>query len=487
MLVSEIRYNRGLVSRKVNFTATSLALLLALVVASCAVPLGPRFYRHRELVEVRYVPAPDARVEVHSTMEIENSGNRPLEFVDVALPGKQSFARSDAEIDFGGYVIEIEELPHKSTGNAPAQNLLRLRLASPWPLQAKSTLRISYTLRASLDSATGAGVGTESFFLDENWFPMLLAPEGLFAKGEARQKKCELRVSVPHGYKVHASGKLRGSKSRGAEREFRFQVEEDDFLPFVVGGDYLEHRFQGKDQTFLFWTREAIPQHALEHTGRRLVVTSQFFQFMFGQLSPRHTPMVVVEMDSSTLDATWVLPGSILLSGSKLRESLRRPPGFLERKLAFAWTERIAQPANAPAASLSDALATLAAVSAREARGDPMDWHRYVSDLMTDFDKSRVTFKEKTIPSLRFEDAEEIKTQADKKTSLMLLALRQEVSPATLHRAIRHMLQSLRGSTYGWVDFRAAVEAESGRDLGEFFRKWLNETGIPEEFRKRYE
>jgi aminopeptidase N len=49
------------------------------------------------------------------------------------------------------------------------------------------------------------------------------------------------------------------------------------------------------------------------------------------------------------------------------------------------------------------------------------------------------------------------------------------------------MLQGLRGSTYGWVDLRVAVEAETGRDMGEFFRRWLNEPGIPENFRKRYE
>jgi hypothetical protein len=47
-------------------------------------------------------------------------------------------------------------------------------------------------------------------------------------------------------------------------------------------------------------------------------------------------------------------------------------------------------------------------------------------------------------------------------------------------------VQALRGSTYGWSEMRSALEAESGQDLSELFRRWLTEPGIPGDFRRRY-
>jgi aminopeptidase N len=49
------------------------------------------------------------------------------------------------------------------------------------------------------------------------------------------------------------------------------------------------------------------------------------------------------------------------------------------------------------------------------------------------------------------------------------------------------MVQSLRGSTYGYAELRSALEQECHQDLGPMFREWLTETGIPADFRQRYE
>ena len=36
-------------------------------------------------------------------------------------------------------------------------------------------------------------------------------------------------------------------------------------------------------------------------------------------------------------------------------------------------------------------------------------------------------------------------------------------------------------------DLRVAIQLETGEDPAEFFRLWLNQPGIPDEFRKKYE
>jgi aminopeptidase N len=48
------------------------------------------------------------------------------------------------------------------------------------------------------------------------------------------------------------------------------------------------------------------------------------------------------------------------------------------------------------------------------------------------------------------------------------------------------MIQALRGSTYGWHDLRSAVEGESAQNLASMFRDWLNQPGLPADFRARH-
>jgi aminopeptidase N len=39
----------------------------------------------------------------------------------------------------------------------------------------------------------------------------------------------------------------------------------------------------------------------------------------------------------------------------------------------------------------------------------------------------------------------------------------------------------------GYNEIRSAIEQESGKDLAEFFRRWLYELGIPKGFSAKYQ
>jgi heme oxygenase len=73
-----------------------------------------------------------------------------------------------------------------------------------------------------------------------------------------------------------------------------------------------------------------------------------------------------------------------------------------------------------------------------------------------------------------------------RRAQLFVHALEEELSAEAVNRALRRMLQGLRGTTWGENDLRAALEAESGRDLGAFFRAWLHSEDIPADFRTKY-
>jgi aminopeptidase N len=69
---------------------------------------------------------------------------------------------------------------------------------------------------------------------------------------------------------------------------------------------------------------------------------------------------------------------------------------------------------------------------------------------------------------------------------LLLFALEDAGGRDALHRATRRMLQALRGGTWGRNELRSALEAETGKDLGEFFRVWARPDEIPAAFRAAY-
>ena len=73
------------------------------------------------------------------------------------------------------------------------------------------------------------------------------------------------------------------------------------------------------------------------------------------------------------------------------------------------------------------------------------------------------------------------------KEEMFLVALEDRCGHENLRHALRHLAQSLRGSKYGYDELRSALEQECRQDLGPMFREWLAETGIPDDFRARYE
>ncbi|MGA8366354.1 MAG: hypothetical protein WB716_03475, partial [Candidatus Acidiferrales bacterium] len=52
---------------------------------------------------------------------------------------------------------------------------------------------------------------------------------------------------------------------------------------------------------------------------------------------------------------------------------------------------------------------------------------------------------------------------------------------------LKQLVALFSGEEAGYDDLRAELELSSGKDLAEMFRVWLNQKGIPEEFRARYQ
>ena len=79
------------------------------------------------------------------------------------------------------------------------------------------------------------------------------------------------------------------------------------------------------------------------------------------------------------------------------------------------------------------------------------------------------------------------KDQADElKRSLFVLALEDKIGREAFALGLRRMIQARRDLDWSIDDLRSALELESGQNLAEFFRVWLYQPGIPDDFRRRY-
>ena len=56
-----------------------------------------------------------------------------------------------------------------------------------------------------------------------------------------------------------------------------------------------------------------------------------------------------------------------------------------------------------------------------------------------------------------------------------------------MRTALKRIVTLLRGQEVGYNEIRSAIEQESGKDLAEFFRRWLYELGIPKNFSAKYQ
>ena len=70
---------------------------------------------------------------------------------------------------------------------------------------------------------------------------------------------------------------------------------------------------------------------------------------------------------------------------------------------------------------------------------------------------------------------------------MFFVALEDRYGKENVRRALAHLVRSLRGSRFGFAELRSALELETQQNLGDFFRLWLDQTGIPPEVRARYE
>jgi len=479
----------------VKLARTLLTALLPLLLTSCSVPLGPGYTIERQQILLTYSPQSPGRVHLTSTYRLKNTGTRDLDSIRAALP-----------LEFKNLRVTAAAGPERSRGTATAllpgpvekgehAAIVPLPFSSPLVQKAGLELVLEYDLEISAETF---------YFPYSGWFAELRPPEAFLAKGDPRANKIDFTVRVPENFRVLSGGLARGPKKRsprqsrgGAERDFRFLLREDDFDLFVLAGPYVEQQVRSAEGTFVFWTLEEHPKEQVDRAAARLAATLKLYQDAFGPRDPLPRPIWLVEQityidrasgEEEEDPSARSFPHGVLLNRIAVAIGLADDDSLslAERELAEHWFQQLASPGSYADGSLGDSLPRYAVLCLQASREGDALRQRRIAESLLDYDQAASGKKETPLVNMAAASPEGTHAVAFYKAELLLYALEDKVGQKVMQYSIRRMVQALRGSTYGYAELRSALETESGQDLGEMFRAWLTQPGIPEEFRKRY-
>ncbi|HVA17857.1 MAG TPA: hypothetical protein VMV59_09120 [Candidatus Dormibacteraeota bacterium] len=491
-----------------RFCGGALVVVALICLSSCAVPLAPGYQIEKQSITVRFVPGNPPHLAIRAQYRLANVGNAPLDFIELGLPGKKHFGLANLRVKIDGR--EVTPQRERSQASAPAEGesavsevwpeTWRIPFESRWSRRQRKTLVIAYDLAATPATDPRISIASNAFYLnDSGWFPDPISTKALFAKDVVRPDPSNLIVDVPANFLATASGEPRGTRKAGDQTEFRFRLHKDDFDPYVVAGQYQQQTITTGDGTVVIWTFKTVPAAQAQQTGAQIAAAAKFYAQTFGPLpkSIRAIYDVQVPEDAPTyasLEAAegaflpgvvydWVLaPGKSLWSG--IGNAMVNVAGHIA--LGNTWFGHMIVP-RAEAWTLRDSLINYAGDLRDEGGNAGTSRDGEIVSTLKDYDDERAKAVEKPIAFVAPGDPEDQQEIGGDKSILFFFALEDKCRRKNVEHAIAHMVYALRGQEYGYNDFRAALEQECHQDLSSVFATWLDQKGIPADFRARYQ
>lgn len=460
-------------------------MLLAAAVfcsAGCVAPLGPGYAVEKQEIRVDFVPAPEPHIRVEADYQLRNTGNRQLEALEVRLPGRRRFHYADAGATWDGAAISEET-------SAANPRETELKVPQPWTVSSSHMLRLSVEFQPPAAGESALSFAADAFFLPaEGWSPELLPARGLLGEGGVPPKKWELQVRVPQEFLVHMSGGKIKTARNGGELTVRAEQTPHDHYPFVLAGRYNETR-TGTDKVYL-WTRTAQEADALKQSSDKLARVLQVYDDAFGNRGKDEHALWIVEcpvaagcfsqgLNARLLESEEEPTTAELISQDSVTVDLsagtQRVAAAVAPSLAASWLGYGKNPGFYEQDPPLSALPAFAAAVGREAVEGPSVRTATIRRLLERIPREQEKGKKDSADALRA------------KSLLFFYALQDRYGHEIFSKAIREMLDARRERGFELDDLIAAFSDESHENTAEFVRLWMKHSGVPGDFRARYE
>lgn len=461
--------------------------------AGCVVALAPGYQIAKETRAIRFIPGENPALAIHVDFTVRNSGTSELNFIDVRLPSGQSTGRTDLRVEVDGAETVPSALPRDESPSPPG--LVRIALAKPWMRKQRLELRFDYTLRSPAYSAAYVTIDSNSFHLGvRGWAPQLQPPEHLLAAYPSRPSRMTYAIRVPANFAVLAGGLAKGQKRLGAEIEYRYELNSAALGAFAAAGRYASWPANTSRKAVTFWTTEPLRENPAESAEQVALIWSALTK-NFGVFDPSIAAPHLVE-SASVQDpfgrrsdpAAVGFPGGALLNppAFDLRIGSTRFFEIVGAALARNWFDIEVLPSAEAEVGMGDGLPEYASVVADEARNGASARRQRIRRYLQLYDAAAKNADETPIAATTASSPAAQLRIAMAKAPLFYIALEDACGEAQVRAGLAHMLVSLRGQEVDYHVLRSALEESTGRDLGRTFRQWLDQKGVPGDFRARY-
>jgi len=469
------------------------AFLLIFVGAACSVPLAPGYRILNQSREVRFVAGENPQLHVDSRYTFENSGTTDLSFIDVSFPDERSYGREDLHVELNGREVTPAGLPEEYQSSSP--NARRIEFHPVWKLGEKRDMSVAYAFRSPGPPESRITIGRDSFHLGcRGWTPVPQPPRHFLAPSPSRPGRTNYTVRVPSNFLVLARGRPSGRKQEGEETVYRFELREGDLAPFVVAGSYVASAPEGKAEAAIFWTFQPL-QDDTRPALARLTAAWQVLEKNFGQLDKNIRSPHIVEstamrnhLTGESGPAAAAFPGGVLVDPQALALGVGSE-AFLEpaiHALAHNWFGDEVFFAPDAALGMGEGLPEYATIVVEESEKGEPGRRRRIVEYLNEYDRLRGQADETPLGVTMLTDPAGQRRIALAKAPLFFVALEDACGEAPMRSGLKYLVTLLRGQETSYDALRSALEQSSGKNLAELFRVWLNDKGIPADFRARY-
>ena len=445
---------------------------------------APNYRIDKAAVRIEFTPGQSPELRLSVSYTLENYGVSVLPFIDVMLPNETRYRIKNLLVKVDGQTVNSS--PEARTSK------FRIPFDPGWNPRERRDLVIEYNFSAQDGAEKSGALAAASFYLiSPGWLPALQPANHVLSSTPAMPEGTTYSVEVPADFLALASGKPRGRKKDRGTVKHQFELRKDDLAPYIIAGRYVETSSSRQKNGVNVWTFEPLKGDPAG-VEKQIASASDILQKNFGPLDKNISAVRIVEFAGAASDVTSEpqaipFPAGVLVSSQAMAAGIDSPSfsKFISSALARSWFANISGP-DSPI-GISEGLPEYAEVVVDESLNGQTSRRDRVSRFLQEYESALKEAVEKPLISTTMQDPIEQRRIALAKAPLFFIALEDAYGEEPVRRGLTQVVTLLRGQTVGYPDIRAALETATNKDLTPMFRVWIYKTGIPDEFRRKYE
>jgi hypothetical protein len=361
---------------------------------------------------------------------------------------------------------------HQIPASRSAQDF-SVRLNFPEPLTKSKPSILTFTYDGRLAGAEDSPVYGVKFAAIHNDNAYLLYPARWFPISDYTVDRftADLRITVPAGYKVIASGTETSDRAPGDKVTYTFHFTHPSFPGSiaVVQGEPARVTSQGVPTLLYFRDKKAMAQAYGDEIGK--VIT--YLSSVYGP--PPKASLTVIETENGTPNG-FSAPGVLFLSPKGIGDQVGTR--LLANQIARQWWGALVSPANRNHMWIQNGNARYAEMLYMEHLSGPSALEQDVHDAYVE---ALTIENPPVIQAARLEDySPEYWATTASKGAAILHMLRGVIGDDSFFKLMKAVPEQRGWQTITTEEFRKMAETISGQNLQSFFIQWIESSGAPE-------